>query len=104
MKVQILADRSNVKPLPVVQNDSTNPSVFLDPFGHYGDERDFLCRRNSSKNRGAPHGDVSEIVAASDAESFCNIYDFAIGKTNIDAGSLFCNVERDVISPPKVLV
>src|SRR5437762_13566426 len=80
MKVQVLADRSNVKPLPVVQNDSANPAVFLDPFGHDGDERDFLGRLDSSKNRGTPHGDVSEIIAAGDAESVSDIYHFPISK------------------------
>src|SRR5437870_8929841 len=104
MKVQILADRSNVKPLPVVQNDSANSAVFLDPFGHDRDERDFLCRRDSSKNRGTPHGDVSEIVAARDAESVGNIYDFAIGKSNVGAETGSSQVERDVIFPPKMFL
>ena len=80
MHFEILGARTNVEPLPVIENNSANLAAGTDPISDDRNKRDFSIRWDPLENPRIPNRNVGEVVIAGHAISVRDIDHLAIAK------------------------
>src|ERR1700722_16759454 len=104
MHFEILNPRTNVEPLPLIEDNAADLAAGADPIGDNRNERNFSIWWNPPENFGVPNRDVGEVMIAGNAVAVRDIDHATIAKSNSGCQTSIAQRHGDIVSAAKKLV
>src|SRR4029077_464603 len=104
MHFEILNPRTNVEPLPLIENNAADLAARADPIGDNRNERNFSIWWNPPENLGIPNRNVGKVIVASDAVAVRDIEHATVAKSNRSRQTGIAQRQGDIVSAAEMLV